>query len=192
MDFFINLLHNPMFVEALTLITQMLEALLSILLVYIAWRINKSLWFSQKLVEERINVYKETAPKLNDLYCYYCYVGNWKDNTPETILQHKRELDKCIHMYQYIFSDEFMKKYYSFMNTYFKTFNEMGTDARLRTEIKHREKFWEEQDKDRFKTMFAPSQECPPTESAIEVYGDFMRYFAQELGLNKVKVKQQQ
>lgn len=188
MDALFNLLHSAEFVQMLTLVTQLLEAALSIILVYIAWRINKSLWFSQKLVEERINVYKETAPKLNDLYCYYRYVGNWKDNTPDTILQHKRELDKCIHMYQYIFCNEFKQKYYTLMDTYFKTFNEMGTDARLRTKTHHREPLWDEKDKERFKSMFASPQECPPKETITQVYDDFMNHFAQELGLNKVKI----
>ena len=47
----------------------------------IAKRVEAAQWANQKLVEKRIAIYDELAPILNDLYCYYKCVGNYKDFT---------------------------------------------------------------------------------------------------------------
>jgi hypothetical protein len=60
-------------------------------------RFKVTLWTNQKVIEKRIDVYDKLAPMLNDLYCYFYYVGNWKELTPIRIIETKRKLDKTFY-----------------------------------------------------------------------------------------------
>lgn len=51
-------------------------------------------WANQKVVEKRLYVYQELVPLLNDLLCYFTYVGNWKTHNPASIIELKRKLDR--------------------------------------------------------------------------------------------------
>ena len=43
-------------------------------------------WRSQKLIESRLKVYDDLAPQLNDLLCYFTYVGCWKELGPPAVV----------------------------------------------------------------------------------------------------------
>ncbi len=61
-------------------------------------------WFSQKLVEKRIELLGTALPALNDLYCYFTWVGAWKELTPPEMLARKRSLDRLFRAYAPFFS----------------------------------------------------------------------------------------
>src|SRR4051794_3759254 len=63
-------------------------------------------WFSQRLVEKRIALLSEALPDLNDLYCYFAWVGRWKELSPPEILLRKRRLDQLFHANSPFFSPE--------------------------------------------------------------------------------------
>jgi len=73
----------------------------------------------QKVFEKRVEIYERLGPKLYDLYCFYCYNGNWKEITPMYIMELKKELDKDIHSFGSLFSDELAEKYTRFVQLCF-------------------------------------------------------------------------
>jgi hypothetical protein len=99
-----------------------LAVLALIMMVVVAFRFSriikgmkKKQWTNQKIVEKRMEIYDRMAPRLNDIYCFYSYVGNWKEITPPDILRIKRDLDKEMNIFAKLFSDVLSEKYRSFM-----------------------------------------------------------------------------
>jgi hypothetical protein len=103
----------------------------------IAKRVEAAQWTNQKVIEKRIAIYDELAPFINDLYCFYMCVGNWKELKPTDIVNIKRKLDKRIYIYAPLFSPKFLGDYNEFIGLCFQSFVGYGHDARLRTLIKH-------------------------------------------------------
>jgi hypothetical protein len=58
-------------------------------------------------------------PLLNDLYCYYLWVGTWKELSPSDIIARKRELDREFLSQQILFSNQLYTAYQRFMNACF-------------------------------------------------------------------------
>ncbi len=56
-------------------------------------KIEHKQWRNQKLIEKRLAIYDDLAPLLNDLMCYYAYIGNWKKLEPIEIVKYKRVID---------------------------------------------------------------------------------------------------
>jgi hypothetical protein len=96
-------------------------------------------WFSQKLVEQRIAVLNTALPDLNDLYCYFTWVGNWKELSPPEILLRKRRLDKLFHINGVFFTATTSIRYEEFIRVLFQTFVAPGADARMRTSTSSRD-----------------------------------------------------
>lgn len=90
-------------------------------------------WFSQKLVERRIELLTAALPDLNDLFCYFTWVGNWKELTPPEILLRKRRLDRLFYSNSPFFSTSATAAYDAFISALFKTFVAPGSSAQLRT-----------------------------------------------------------
>ena len=90
-------------------------------------------WRNQKVLEKRLALFEVLAPKLNDLYCYFTYVGHWKELEPPRIIALKRELDKEMHVFEALFPSQLHTDYDAFMETCFSTFGGSGQDARLCT-----------------------------------------------------------
>ena len=88
--------------------------------------------------DTRFELYREIGFKLNDLYAYFMYVGNWKDHSPAQIIAHKRELDRHIFTYRPLFSDTFNSQFDRFILDCFEMFGGWRKDARLRTTSKYR------------------------------------------------------
>jgi hypothetical protein len=87
----------------------------------------------KRLVAKRIDLWDQMAPKMNDIYCYFLYVGRWKEFGPIEIIERKRQLDSLLYANQIIFSREFFASYQDFMAAAFQTYREFGKDAALRT-----------------------------------------------------------
>jgi hypothetical protein len=96
-------------------------------------RQDADLEHKKTVVAERMKVYDDIAPKLNDIYCYYEFVGGWKSLKPEDIIARKRDLDKDIYSYSIVFDSDFLNAYDKFMVQTFSTFSGLNKDAKLRT-----------------------------------------------------------
>ena len=104
------------------------------------WLINRRLkkldhvqWSNQKLIEKRLALYDETSPLINKLYCFYMWVGYWKDITPEDVIKSKRILDKTINIYRHILGERFYNEYEALTKLLFKTYTGPGQDAKIKS-----------------------------------------------------------
>ena len=117
----------------------LIAAITPVVVAVIAFRLNRALqqvaasqWASQKVVEKRIAIFDEVAPALNDLYCFFKFVGDWKKLTPPQMVAHKRQVDRTLYIYSALFPPSLIKQYASFINLYFKPYAGAGHDAKLR------------------------------------------------------------
>jgi len=130
-----------------------------------------------ELVKKRIDLYDAIARKSNRVFAYYLYIGKWKEETPETIISYKRELDELIYSYQPIFTAEAVNSYNKLTDQFFKTYGSWGEDARLRTTTAEREKFSrsrKEEYKDRFTNEDNRKEIC-------DAYNEFINKLSAEL-----------
>jgi hypothetical protein len=158
-------------------------------LAYVAYLLNRrfkhferSLEEQRRITEARFELYKDIGFKLNDLYSYFSYVGNWKEHSPKQIIEHKRELDRHVFTYRPIFSEDFNHKYDQFVRSCFKTYGGWGKDARLRTSAKHRA---EEGDKD-WAVCFTGENNHKQIK---EAYGRLLECLAVDLGVKQMSRK---
>jgi hypothetical protein len=99
-------------------------------------RLDLAQWKNQKLLEKRIAIYDEVAPKLNKLLCFYTWIGYWKSISPDDAINAKRELDKTMNVYRHLFDDEVYEAYQEFIITLFEPYTGAGHDARIRSVMK--------------------------------------------------------
>jgi len=76
---------------------------------------------------------EKIGPKLNKIYCYFLYVGDWKETNRGQIIALKRDLDATMYTNKAFFSKQFFDNYLEFTKATFNTFTGWGQDARLRT-----------------------------------------------------------
>lgn len=119
-----------------------ISASVPILITFFGWVFNTRLksidqaqWQNRKIIELRLDVFKSVSPKLNSMFCYCMYVGDWKRHSPVEIVQMKRETDREMHVYRYLLGSELFERYNAFIATIFQTFNGPDHDARIRTAI---------------------------------------------------------
>lgn len=98
-------------------------------------RLDLSNWTNQKLIEKRLTIYDEIAPRLNKLLCFFTWVGYWKTVSPTEAIQAKRELDRTLNIYRHVFEPEVYDAYQDFIQVLFETYTGPGHDARLRALI---------------------------------------------------------
>lgn len=111
----------------------------------IAWRLaklgkkmDKQKFVGEKIIEKRLSFYDNVVPSLNDLYCYYHRVGNWKELKPTEIIEKKRFLDKQFYVYSHIFKKDILKAYQPFIHKCFQPFNGWGLDAKIMMNLSKR------------------------------------------------------
>lgn len=138
-------------------------------------------WRNQKLIEKRLQIYDQIAPLLNDLLCYFTFIGSWKDVSPSQIVKLKRELDKKIYIAAPLFSPSFLSSCNHFMELCYETYTGWGQDAKLKTPYERRKKAKGSKWKSSWNNMFSDNP-SDPTEIK-KAYQDVMKIFSTELGL---------
>ena len=176
--------------EIVKLVVAMLTPLLVAVGGYWINRRLKSLdaaqWAQQKVVERRIKAYDDLAPLLNRLFCYFAYVGSWKEITPPDMVQLKRSLDELGHISAPLFDWDFLRLLDQLVDGCFSTMGGWGEDAKLRTlTVRRKQAFggtwdpaWDKNFADR-KDEFKPSD----VEAA---YTKVMAYLAAAIGAREV------
>jgi hypothetical protein len=116
--------------------------IMPIILVIIGWKIKKwlkeieySQWGNQKLIEKKLKLFDEIMPRLNELYCFYLFVGNWKEISPDDIIKNKRYLDSKMFIYAAILGKKLVSAYEKFIKISFETYVSEGSNAKIRTII---------------------------------------------------------
>jgi hypothetical protein len=91
-----------------------------------------------KLIEKRFQLWDELAPRMNDVYAYFLYVGHWKELSAKDLIVRKREMDHLVFSYRPFFSDEFFTAYIAFTDAAYQPFGGWRADAGLKTSNEHR------------------------------------------------------
>jgi hypothetical protein len=165
-------------------LTPCLLAGLGIYIHRVTKRFEDSQWRSQKLVENRLEIYSDLAPYFNDLLCYFTFIGGWKELDPPSVISLKRVLDKKIHLAAPLFSDEFLSCCTQFQSLCFETYNAWGFDARLRTFSGPREAVLAEKWDPNWSNLFADNDTTAPDEIQ-NAYKNVMDCFSREIGIHK-------
>lgn len=161
----------------------------------IGWFFSRSLkrfeliqWSNQKLIEKRLVIYDSVAPLLNNLLCFYTWVGHWKDISPADVIKAKRDLDKAFNIYRYLFDDKVYQAYRDFFQILFETYVASGQDALIRSDILsnsgdrkiHCSYTWDKTWETRFSTRI--NEEAETIQNG---YYELMELLRQSLGVHK-------
>ena len=145
-------------------------------------RFEHGQWKSQTLIEKRLAVYDDLAPSLNDLLCFFTFVGAWKEMDPPTAVALKRQIDRKIHLAAPLFSPGFFHACMTFQNLCFQAYTGWGLDARLRTDLERRKESWINKKWDpSWDDLFSDQLSDP--ETVRLAYRELMIAFAIDLGV---------
>jgi hypothetical protein len=151
-----------------------------------ARRVEQAQWTNQKLIERRLALHQELAPGLNDLLCFFTFVGHFRELDPPKVLPIKRELDKTFHANEQLFSGVLRQRYRDLMKTCFDMSATWGADAKLRasrTKLQGErgdDAAWDEQWNERF----VSASEASSPHKVKEAYNALMASFAEDLGVH--------
>jgi len=120
-------------------LTPLVGGILAILIFKLRKDSEKKEWANKKVIEKRLDFYDKIASSLNDLYCYYYRVGNWKEITPIEIITKKRILDKEFRIYSHIFKQDILVNYRAFIDNCFLTYTGAGNDAKIKMSLTKRQ-----------------------------------------------------
>jgi hypothetical protein len=131
-----------------------------------------------QVAKQRVIIWTQLSPLVNDVYSYFLYVGRFKEFGPDDIIERKRRIDALMYSNRPFFTEKFWSRYATFMHATFKTQNEWLKDAELMTaparpKDKHKEK------------MFARNggEYVDNTTSIFKAYFDWLDYAAEEMDL---------
>lgn len=148
--------------------------------------LEQAQWSQQKIIERRIRAYDELAKPLNQVLCFFCYVGTWKEMTPPDLVRIKRELDQTAHISAPLFDKNFLGYYNQLIDTCFSTFGAWGDDAKLKTLPDRREQVagadWESQ----WAACFTGRDDASEPEVVRDAYAQLMAYLAAAIGAVEV------
>jgi len=142
-------------------------------------------WRSQKLIEKRLAIYDDLAPHLNDLLCYFTFLGCWRDLDPPYVVSLKRVVDKKIHLAAPLFTEEFFDSCMAFQNVCFKTYTGWGNDALLRTPFQRRQQARAGDWNSKWENCFAGDADDISDPKVIRsAYKRVMEAFARDIGVH--------
>lgn len=129
----------PAWTDVVQAIGAILVPVVVAVLVYVLTRSQSR---SEELVRARLEYYKALAPDLNRLMCYITFIGGWRDDSPDKIVDLKRRLDSNFYCAAPLFSREVLEAYEKLMELSFETFGPWGTDARIKSSASRRRQYW--------------------------------------------------
>ena len=97
---------------------------------------------SEELTRVRLDFYKILAPQLNRIMCYMLFIGTWRDDSPDEIVQLKRQLDTTFYSAVPLFSRATAAAYERMMAATFTTYGPWGNDAQIETSAFRRRRAW--------------------------------------------------
>jgi len=165
-----------------SLVTPVVIASFGIYIHRVTRRFEHAQWRSQKLIEKRLLIYDDLAPLLNDLLCFFTYVGAWKEIEPPAAVSLKRAVDKKVHLAAPLFSPRFFEACMNFQNVCFAAYSGWGIDARLQTRFENFKGVWGERWDANWEKLF--TEKAPDNRQAVRAaYRDVMEAFASDLGV---------
>lgn len=202
MLFLLQAAPPPTVWTSLEIVKLAVAALTPIIVAVLALWLNRRLkrfehlqWANQKLIEKRLAIYSELAPVLNDLYCYFDYIGDWKFKTPVEALDLKRNADRRFFVNAPLFSSDFQTSYQNFINLCFISgpLDEYDANATLRTDIdvrkdifQNRQQPWDQ----KWDAYFASRAAITGRDELVQGYWRMMEAFARDLGVRGEGLRQ--
>ncbi|MDE4191177.1 hypothetical protein [Phaeobacter gallaeciensis] len=152
--------------------------------------IDDAQWQNRKLVEKRLELYDQIAPNLNAIYCFFVWVGYWKDVSPQDLIEKKRELDKVVNINKYLLCSNFYTAYNHFIHLVFRTYTGIGKDALIKSNIsgsdgdrrKNTNYTWQVE----FEQLFDTST-VPRKSEVVAAYEATMKEFQACIGISETK-----
>lgn len=86
-----------------------------------------------RIIEKRVEIYEEVKADINDIFAFLTQVGNWKELTPQQVVERKRRVDKTMYTSRPYWSDTAFCAFTDFMNAAFETYTGITEDAKIRT-----------------------------------------------------------
>lgn len=99
-------------------------------------RLESVQWANQTVIQRRLDIFQQVAPKLNRLLCFAVFVGSWKEITPADAIRLKREADEIMYVNRVLFSPELFDAYLAFTRTLFELYGRTDENAPLRVAIR--------------------------------------------------------
>lgn len=97
-------------------------------------KVKNKLEHGQSITNKRMELYSEIKDDLNNVYSYIKRVGNWKDQTPDKIIDTKRVLDQKMYTSLPYWTTELFASYTLFMDVCFETNRGHKENAGLRAQ----------------------------------------------------------
>jgi hypothetical protein len=150
-----------------------------------AKRVEEAQWASRKLIERRLELHKEMAPRLNQLLCFFTWRGDFRSIDPPKAIEIKRELDRVFFANEQLFSSGFEERYQNFIRLCFQPYSGSGHDAKLRTSARvlNRERGYKVAWDREWDRLFSDRPEDANKQS--QAYKELMEFFATELGVQR-------
>jgi hypothetical protein len=150
-------------------------------------RLEEAQWAGRKLIERRLELHREMAPRLNDLLCFFTCKGHFREIDPPEAITRKRELDKIFFTNEQLFSEEFRLRYELFIEVLFRHFTGFGSNAKLRTDLAllKRERGAESRWDENWDKHFVEPAGASSRQDVDAAYNWLMSCFADDLGVRR-------
>jgi hypothetical protein len=149
-------------------------------------RLESVQWANQTVIQRRLDIFQQVAPKLNRLLCFAVFIGLWKEITPADAIRLKRETDETMYVNRVLFSSELFDAYLAFTETLFELYARPGENARLRVAIssplgdRRNLGWWDESMEREFST-----KDIPPLEEVQAAYDALSERFRRDLYITR-------
>ena len=185
--------------NSLEIVKVIVSALTPIIVAIVGLWLNRQLkkfeslqWANQKAIEKRLSVFSELAPILNDIYCYFDYIGNWMALSPIDVIELKRKADRLFFVNAPLFPKKFRIEYLKFIELCFKPGPEIDIEksAQLRTDIDLRKQYFSKQLNSKqvkwepgWDSLFTLKKDILERSAIRNGYWNMMDIFAKQLGV---------
>lgn len=147
-----------------------------------ARKVEETQWASRTIVQRRLEIHRELAPMLNDIYCFFTGVGHYRDISPPRVIAVKRSADKLFFVNAELFSPSFRIHYDAFIDICFRHYaGAPGEPAKLRSDEEFQRELrgtdWEEA----WSALFDEA-DVPGTDLVRKHYRNLMESFGGEVG----------
>ncbi|WP_028857477.1 hypothetical protein [Psychrilyobacter atlanticus] len=113
--------------------TPIIILLLGIWAKNIAINYEKRASLNDRIIKKRVDIYETIGKDLNDIFVYLLQVGDWKEFSPNQIIEKKRDIDRNMYISRPYWSDSAFLSYTEFMNIAFETYTGVGSNAKIKT-----------------------------------------------------------
>jgi hypothetical protein len=101
---------------------------------YVGYLLQGQLAKQNRVVERRIDLYGTVGESLNRIYCFIEDIGDFRNDTPHTIIDHKRKVDGAMYSWQAIWPEDTFSAYNEYIDSAFEHYaGGIGQSARIRT-----------------------------------------------------------